>query len=55
MFQTFQEMGAFHRSDIRTHSAVHSDYTGSGYTRGHLVPVGDMSLILQQCGETFII
>ena len=39
--------------DIRTHSAVHSDYTGSGYTRGHLVPVGDMSFDSTAMRETF--
>ncbi len=38
---------------ISTKSASHSDYKGSGYTRGHLVPAGDMSFDQMAMEETF--
>jgi endonuclease G len=39
--------------DISTGSAVASDYKGSGYDRGHLVPAGDMKHTKQAMSETF--
>ncbi len=38
---------------VRTRSAFHRDYTGSGYTRGHLVPAADMSFDSIALEETF--
>lgn len=43
------------RSDpaVRTGSASTSDYKGSGYDRGHLVPAGDMKLNQTAMSESF--
>ena len=38
---------------IRTRSALHRDYTGSGYTRGHLAPAADMSFDPTAAEECF--
>ena len=38
---------------IRSRSARHSDYTRSGYSRGHLVPAGDMAFSTEAMQETF--
>lgn len=38
---------------VITGSAKHSDYKGSGYTRGHLVPAGDMAFDELAMKETF--
>jgi endonuclease G len=38
---------------VITGSAKHSDYKGSGYTRGHLVPAGDMAFEELAMKETF--
>lgn len=38
---------------VSTKSADHYDYKGSGYTRGHLVPAGDMSFDETAMEETF--
>lgn len=38
---------------VITGSAKHSDYKGSGYTRGHLVPAGDMAFDEVAMKETF--
>ncbi|MEZ4909676.1 MAG: DNA/RNA non-specific endonuclease [Saprospiraceae bacterium] len=39
--------------DVPTRSATHGDYSGSGYTRGHLVPVGDVSYDTLAMRESF--
>jgi len=38
---------------ISTLSAKHSDYTHSGYTRGHLAPAGDMAFSKEAMRESF--
>lgn len=38
---------------VATGSAKPSDYTGSGYDRGHLCPAGDMTLSKEAMSETF--
>ena len=38
---------------VRKASAVKSDYRGSGYDRGHLVPAGDMAFNKKAMSETF--
>ena len=38
---------------VKTGSAKHRDYSSSGYTRGHLVPSGDMSFDKVAEAETF--
>ena len=40
--------------DVKTKSAVHRDYNNSGYTRGHLVPAGDMAFDTLAMRETFL-
>lgn len=39
---------------IKTKSATHRDYTGSGYTRGHLAPAADMAFDPQAAQECFL-
>lgn len=38
---------------IKSRSAVHSDYSHSGYTRGHMAPAGDMAFSERAMKETF--
>lgn len=38
---------------IKTYSANSDDYKGSGYTRGHLVPAGDMAFNEKAMNESF--
>lgn len=40
-------------SKVKTKSATPSDYRRSGYTRGHLVPAGDMGFSERAMSETF--
>lgn len=39
---------------VKSQSAFHSDYTHSGYTRGHMAPAGDMAFSEQAMKETFL-
>ena len=39
--------------NVTTRTAFHRDYSGSGYTRGHLVPAGDMAFDSSAMRETF--
>lgn len=38
---------------VKSRSAKHSDYSHSGYTRGHLAPAGDMAFSKDAMQETF--
>ena len=38
---------------VSTNSVKHRDYSGSGYTRGHLVPAGDMAFSTEAMQQSF--
>ncbi len=40
--------------DVKTRSAERADYRGSGYSRGHQVPAGDMNFDARAMSETFL-
>jgi endonuclease G len=39
---------------VTTRSSFHRDYNGSGYTRGHLIPAGDMAFDTLAMRESFL-
>ncbi len=39
---------------VKTGSAFHRDYKGSGYSRGHLAPAGDMAFSKEAMKESFL-
>jgi len=40
---------------VRTRSAIYYDYSGSGYSRGHLAPAGDMAFSDEAMQESFFL
>jgi endonuclease G len=53
-FGTSERKNNFRKDpSVRTVSAVPSDYQGTGYDRGHLVPAGDMTLNALAMSESF--
>ncbi len=55
LYQPWVDRSNNYRPDpkIKTKSATPSDYRGSGYDRGHLVPAGDMAFSDRSMSETF--